>query len=148
MPNSQIFPASTYPLVGDVKSTPGSPLVQVTGIQSTPVDPATPQPQQLLVMGSDGQWHPEDPQVSGTDAVGTTPTKPPVQTGGIDDGNLVRELRTDTYGSIQLSMIDRQLLIDILNTNKAILRAIVNLDNTNQDQDYVADQFDNVDPMQ
>ncbi len=149
MANQQIFPQSTYPITGDVQSTPGSPLVQVTGIQSTPVLNQAPQNGQILIFDQPTQQYiPGDPIVSGPNNVGTSASRPPVQIGGLDDGGLVRELFTDTNGGIQLSMIDRKLVTDLLNTSKAILRAIVNLDSTNQDTDYVADQFDGVDPMQ
>ena len=141
MANQQIFPSNTYPITGDAQSAPGSPLVTVTGIQHTPVDSATPQPQQLLVMGSDGVWHPEDPVVSGPDTVGSPPSKPPVQVGGIDDGNLVRELRTDTGGAVELSMTDRNLLENILLELRAMKQAIVSLDNTAVDSDYNPDNF-------
>jgi hypothetical protein len=140
MSNQQIFPASSYPVTGDVQSTPGSPSVVVQGIQQTPVDPTPPQPQQILIMGSDGQWHPEDPIVSGPDAVGNTPSRPPVQVGGIDDGNLVRELRTDTYGGLR-SIYSEDLLLQILLELRGIKAAILNLDNTVNDLDYQADNF-------
>ena len=141
MANKQTLPNAITPVNGDVESAVGSPTVTVTGIQNQPVDPVQPHPQQLLVYGSDGEWHPEDPVVSGTDAVGTTPTKPPVQVGGIDDGNLVREIRTDTGGAISLSMIDRALLENILLEIRAMKQAIVALDNTALDSDYSPDNF-------
>ncbi len=41
MSNRQVYPAANSPLQGDVISTPGSNLVKVVGIQSTPVDQIT-----------------------------------------------------------------------------------------------------------
>jgi hypothetical protein len=139
--NAQTYPNSIFPIKGDVDSEIGDNKVTVTGIQHQPVDPAQPQAQQLLVYGSDGKWHPEDPVVSGTDAVGTTPTKPPVQVGGVDDGNLVRELRTDSQGAVELSMTDRTLFENILLELRAIKAAIVSLDSTAVDSDYSPDNF-------
>ena len=48
MANTQIFPQSVHPIVGDVKSTPGVPNITVTGIQTIPVIAGTPQDQQVL----------------------------------------------------------------------------------------------------
>ena len=121
MANQQIFPASPYPLTGDIQSTPGNPATTVTGIQGVPVDPATPQPQQLLVMGSDGEWHPEDPVVSGPDDTGSASTKPPVQVGGIDDGNLVREFRLDSSGTLVSTNLEKLLMLLISEVRKTNL---------------------------
>jgi hypothetical protein len=49
MPNQQLFPQSTYPLTGDIQSTPGAPKVTVTGIQTIPVSGTTPTDQQVLI---------------------------------------------------------------------------------------------------
>ena len=141
MSNAQTYPNSIFPIRGDVDSEIGNSTVTVTGIQNQPVDPVQPHPQQLLVYGSDGEWHPEDPVVSGTDAVGTAPTKPPVQVAGIDDGNLVREIRTDTGGAIELSAYDRNLLEQIVLQLRALTAAVVSLDNTAVDGDYQPDNF-------
>ena len=140
MSNAQTYPNAIFPVKGDVDSEIGDNKVTVTGIQHQPVDPAQPQPQQLLVYGSDGQWHPEDPVVSGTDAVGTAPTKSPVQVAGIDDSTLVREIRTDSYGAIQLSSTDRDLLQNIVLELRAIKAAILS-DKTVLDRDFQADNF-------
>lgn len=121
MPNSQIYPASPYPGTGDISTTTGSPLTIVTGIQSVPVDPTTPQPQQLLVMGSDGQWHAEDPVVSGPDSPGSVSSKPPVQVAGIDDGNLVRELRLDSSGTVVSTNLEKLLMLLISEVRKTNL---------------------------
>ena len=59
MPNQQIFPQSTYPIVGDVTSTPGNPNVVVTGIQSVPFSPTPPSDGDIVVYDSGaGQWGP------------------------------------------------------------------------------------------
>jgi len=59
MPNQQIFPQSTYPIVGDVTSTPGNPNVVVTGIQSVPFSPTPPSDGNIVVYDSGaGQWGP------------------------------------------------------------------------------------------
>jgi len=141
MANRENYPSSLFPLNGDLDAQAGATEVTVTGLQTFPVDPATPEPQQLLVFGSDGVWHPEDPVVSGTDAVGSTPSKPPVQVGGVDEGDLVRELRLDTTGGVQLAANTRDLLLNILLELRAIKAAILNLDSTANDQDYNADEF-------
>jgi hypothetical protein len=147
--NRQTLPQAITPIAGDVASAVGSPTVTVTGIQQTPVLNQQPQPGQILIFdGPTGFYIPGDPIVSGPDAVGNSPSRPPVQVAGIDDSNFVREVRTDTYGGLQLSIELRETLRQILNQLKALTRAVVNLDNTNQDSDYVSDKFDNVDPMQ
>lgn len=58
MPNSQLFPQSIYPIVGDISSTAGSPNVTVVGIQTIPVVAGTPQDLQVLQYSvSLGAWH-------------------------------------------------------------------------------------------
>ena len=47
--NSQVFPQSTYPLTGDLASSPGNPNITVDGIQTIPVSPTLPLDQQTLV---------------------------------------------------------------------------------------------------
>jgi hypothetical protein len=49
MANQQLFPQTTYPLTGDIQSTPGAAKITVTGIQTIPVSPTTPTDQQVLV---------------------------------------------------------------------------------------------------
>jgi hypothetical protein len=49
MPNQQLWPQTTYPLVGDLQSTPGQQNVTVVGIQTVPVVPTTPLDQQSLI---------------------------------------------------------------------------------------------------
>ena len=124
MSNRQTFPNALYPIAGDVESQTGSPDVTVTGIQNTPFAADAPQPGQIPVMNTDGSWHPEDPVVSGTDASGTPSSKNPVQIAGIDDGNLVRELRTDTYGSVRAQAIEELLLWNLAAT-RALLAAFI-----------------------
>ena len=57
MPNSQIFPSSTYPITGDVQSAPGSPSVAVVAIQRFPVSATTPLSGQVLADIA-GVWTP------------------------------------------------------------------------------------------
>lgn len=142
MANNQIFPASPYPGAGDIATSPGSPLTTVTGLQHIPVDPATPQPQQLLVMGSDGVWHPEDPVVSGTDAVGTAPSRPPVQVGGTDNV-VVRELLLDPQGAVvvsSLSGLGEQIQI-LIQEIRALKTATIGLDSTLNPADFEAPSY-------
>jgi hypothetical protein len=142
MSNQQIFPQSTYPISGDVQSTPGSPAVVVQGIQTAPVINQYPLNGQILIFdGPTNRYIPGDPIVSGTDPVGTPPSRPPVQIGGVDDGNLVREFRTDTNGAVELSMTDRTLLENILLEIRAMKQAIIDQDNTARDSDYAPDNF-------
>jgi hypothetical protein len=142
MPNQQLFPSSTYPITGDVQSAPGSPLVTVQGFQQTPVVPTKPTDGQVYVyVASINAWVPADPVVSGPNAPGTPPTANPVQVGGIDDGNLVREFRTDSWGGIELSGYDRNLLEQMVLQLRALTAAVVNLDNTAVDSDYQPDNF-------
>lgn len=141
MPNQQLYPQSSYPLTGDIQSEPGSPIVTTTGIQNTPFSPTKPTEGQVPVFDIDtNQWVPADPIVSGPDEVGTEPTVNPVQVSGIDEGNLVRELRTDTYGGLR-SIRMEELLLGILLELRAVKAAILNLDSTAKDMDYMADQF-------
>lgn len=63
MANSQIFPQSTYPLTGDVQSTPGSPTVTVVGIQTVPFSATPPLPGQIPV-AIGGQWVPSNPSIT------------------------------------------------------------------------------------
>lgn len=142
MANRQNLPQSVYPLTGDIKSTTGDPKVTVTGIQKTPFASDQPLPGQIPVMNTDGSWHPEDPVVSGTDAPGTTPTKNPVQVAGIDEGNLVRELRTDTYGSLRALRVEELLAILILEVRA--LKAATISDKPVFDEDFVADNFSDI----
>jgi len=142
MSNQQIFPQSTYPGAGDIKTTPGSPLTTVQGIQTAPVINQYPHNGQVLIFdGPTNQYIPGDPIVSGANPPGTPGTQNPVQVGGIDDGNLVRELRTDTQGAVELSMTARTLFENILLELRAIKTAIVSLDNTAVDSDYQPDNF-------
>jgi len=81
--------------------------VTVAGIQKTPVSPQPPNNGQILIFDEPtDQYVPGDPIVSGPDPVGTSPTVNPVQVAGIDEGNLVRELRTDTYGGLRVPVLE------------------------------------------
>ena len=145
MPNNQIFPNSTLPLTGDVQSTPGDPTVRVQGFQKTPVSSTPPQDGQVYVYVADiNQWVAADPIVSGPNAPGTPPTVYPVQVGGQDDGNIVQELRTDTYGGIRSVRIET-LLENLLLEVRALKAAVINLDNTTLDLDYQADDYTDTD---
>lgn len=141
MANRQTIPNSIFPVVGDVESTTGDPTLTVVGIQKTPFSSTPPVNGQVPVFDDTlDAWIPADPVVSGPDAPGSPSSANPVQVAGIDEGNTVRELRTDTYGSLRSLRIE-QLLDGILNTNKAMLAAILALDNTLNDQDYQPDSF-------
>lgn len=143
MSNQQVYPSSTYPISGDAQSTPGSSTVTVVGIQQVPVDPTPPQPQQILVAGSDGVWHPEDPIVSGPDPTGAPPSSAnPVQVAGWDAVD-VREILTDPQGAVVASTqagLGEQLQ-SILQELRAIKSAIINLDNTAVSSDYDSQQY-------
>lgn len=84
----------------------------------------------------------EDPVVSGTDAVGTAPTENPVQVAGIDDGDLVRELRTDTYGSLRSLNIEEKL--DTVIRLLRVLVAATLQDKQADDSEFVADNFSDI----
>ena len=57
MPNSQIYPSSSYPGYGDLLTTPGSPSTVVTGLQTYPVAPFAPQSGEILYF-TQGEWQP------------------------------------------------------------------------------------------
>lgn len=139
MANRQNIPQSIYPIVGDVESTTGDANITVVGIQKTPFAADPPQTGQVPVMGSDGVWHPEDPVVSGPDEPGTDSSKPPVQVGGIDDGNLVRELRIDTYGGLRIPRSE-EFQEQTLLVLKALLAAYVEV-NGLPESDYALENF-------
>jgi hypothetical protein len=128
--NQQLLPQTTYPIAGDVQSTPGNPLVKVTGMQATPISAQPPQDGQIYIYDANtNSLIPGDPIVSGPDATNTNPTRNPVQVSGIDDSNLVRELRTDSYGSLRSQRIE-ELLEQILEMQKKTVLAIAALDDT------------------
>lgn len=140
MSNQQTFPQSIYPIDGDVESQVGNPNVMVTGIQGTPVAALIPTDGEILIYNqATNQYIPGDPIVSGPDPAGSTPSVNPVQVAGIDDGNLVRELRTDSYGAIRSLRIE-QLLYAILLELRA-LKALTMQDKSVNDRDYDSDQF-------
>lgn len=141
--NQQTFPQSTYPIAGDVESQTGDPAITVVGIQKTAVVPQAPQNGQILIydqtVGPGGSYVPGDPIVSGPDPVGTNPTVNPVQVAGIDEVDLVRELRTDTYGAIRSLRIE-QLLYAVLLELRA-LKFLTMQDMPVRDGDYDPDHF-------
>jgi len=145
--NRQVYPPTISPLQGDILSTPNSPNVTVTGIQTTQVNATLPTTGQLLVAHGDGTAMWEDPAVSGVNAVETTPTKPPVQVGGQDECNLVRELRLDTYGSLRAVRME-ELLTLLLAEMRAMKLAIISLDSTAVPDDFDATQFTENDPAE
>ena len=63
MSNQQLYPSNTYPISGDVQSTPGSPTVTVVGIQTVPFSATPPLPGQIPV-AIGGQWVPSNPSVT------------------------------------------------------------------------------------
>ena len=148
MANRETFPANQSPLTGDISGPAGATSVTVTGLQQVPFQAGPYQDGQIAIYNAAAnQWLVGDPVVSGPNAVGTAPSRPPVQIAGVDPTGLVQEIQTDTAGGIQESAEMRDLLRDILNQLKALTRAVVNLDSQANDADYVADQFDNADPM-
>jgi len=54
--NQQLYPQTTYPLIGDISSTPSSPNVTVVGIQTIPVVPGAADKQVLEYIGSTNSW--------------------------------------------------------------------------------------------
>lgn len=146
MANRQLLPNSISPINGDVTSSVGNPDVTVTGIQGTPVLNQAPQEGQILIFDTNAPggsaYVPGDPIVSGTDAPGTSPTKNPVQVAGIDDGNLVRELRTDTYGSIRSINVEDKL-DQIIYLLRALVAATIS-DKAVDDSEYTADNFTDI----
>jgi hypothetical protein len=143
MANIQTYPQQIYPISGDVQSHVGNPKVTVTGIQSTPVLAQLPLNGQLLIYDSaTNNYIPGDPIVSGPNQPGTAPTVNPVQVAGIDDGNLVREVRTDSYGSLRSLSIEEKLdqLIYLL---RALLAATIT-DKQVDDADFTADNFTDI----
>ena len=141
MSNRETFPSSQSPLTGDINGPAGAQSVTVTGWQTFPVSPTPPETQQIMVFGSDGVWHPEDPIVSGPDPVGTpssnTEGTNPVQVGGTTTGNIVQELNLDTAGGVT-SIPIQELLQKIWVELRGIKKAVMNLDNTVLDADYTA----------
>lgn len=140
MANQQLFPQSSFPITGDAQSTTGSPDVAVVGIQGTPVLNQPPQNGQVLIYDAPiNAYVPGDPIVSGPDPVGTSPTVNPVQVAGIDDGNLVREVRLDTYGSVRSLNIEEKL-DTVIYLLRAILAATI-ADKQLDDSEFTEDNF-------
>lgn len=141
MANAQTFPQSLYPLNGDVVSTTGNPEVTVTGIQTTAVSAQPPKNGQLLIYDQvQKEYIPGDPIVSGPDAPGSAPSVNPVQVAGVDSGGLVRELQTDTSGSLYLAGVE-QRLDSVIQELRAMKIAIIALDNTLNPSDFEAASY-------
>jgi hypothetical protein len=144
MPNQQLYPQSTYPLTGDIQSTPGSPNVAVTGFQKTPVAPNKPNDGQVYVyVASINQWVPADPVVSGPNAPGTPSTANPVQVGGTDHV-VVRELLLDSEGAVVVSPrsgIGEQLQL-LIQEVRALKYAVISTDTTLDDRDFDAQSYE------
>lgn len=141
MANREIT-STIYPLTGDVVSEAGQQTVTVEGIQTIPVDPATPDAGQILVMNTDGTWHPEDPVVSGTDPVGSPPTENPVQVAGVDNNGLVQELKTDPNGQLQVGSPSLlEALVYLTQEIRALKSVIIALDNTLFPRDFDAPSY-------
>jgi hypothetical protein len=141
--NNQTVPQSVYPATGDVASTVGDSNLTVDGIQGVPVLDQAPSDGQILIYDTGAPngpaYVPGDPVVSGTDAPGNQSTANPVQVAGIDDGNLVRELRTDTYGSLRALNLE-ELLMEVILELRAIKAAVVS-DKFVNDLELMADNF-------
>lgn len=141
--NRQNLPQAISPINGDVESSIGSPDVVVTGIQQTPVSSTPPQDGQVYVYVAElGMWVAADPIVSGPNAPGTTPTANPVQVAGIDDSNLVREIRTDSYGSLR-ALNQEEKLDQIIYLLRALLAATV-ADKQVDDSEFATDNFTDI----
>lgn len=71
MPNSQIYPSSSYPGTGDIQTTPGSPSTRVVGIQTSPFSPNPPLESQVPVFTA-GEWLPTSVTLSDNDSISVT----------------------------------------------------------------------------
>jgi hypothetical protein len=76
MANQQLFPATSYPGAGDVKTTPGSPNTTVVGIQTVPFSSTLPLNGQVPVYEvATNQWTPSTTTLSDNTSIevnGTT----------------------------------------------------------------------------
>jgi hypothetical protein len=142
MSNQQTFPQSVYPIDGDVASKPGDSNVTVTGIQKTPVAAQIPTDGEILIYNqAANEYIPGDPIVSGPDPTGGPPSSAnPVQVAGIDEGNFVRELRTDTYGSLRMLNVEDKLDV-LIGEIRAMKTAILALDNTTNPADFEGSSY-------
>jgi hypothetical protein len=143
MANQQLFAQSTYPLTGDIQSTPGTPQVTTVGFQGTPVVPNKPKDGQVYVyVASINAWVPADPIVSGPNAIGTPPTANPVQVGGLN-GNVVQELALDSSGKVVISELggEADIMSQILLELRAIKAVLIAHDNTLLPQDFDSTSF-------
>jgi hypothetical protein len=75
-----------------------------TSIAGTPVLAQAPSNGEILIFdGPSGKYVPGDPIVSGPDAPGTPPTRPPVQA-GVFDGTNVQRLKGDAQGNANVNV--------------------------------------------
>jgi hypothetical protein len=75
-----------------------------TSINGVPVLAQAPVNGEILIFdGPSGKYVPGDPIVSGPDAPGTPPTRPPVQA-GVFDGTNVQRLKGDTQGNANVNV--------------------------------------------
>src|SRR6266404_2252557 len=82
----------------------GSGSGDATSIRGTPVLAQAPVNGEILIFdGPSGKYVPGDPIVSGPDAPGTPPTRPPVQV-GVFDGTNVQRLKGDGAGNAGVSV--------------------------------------------
>lgn len=88
----------------------GSPPLNNTNavqLQDFDIDPTPPSDGEILIYdGATQKYVPGDPIVSGPDAVGTAPSRNPVQIGVLDSGGLVREVTQNADGGIPVHVIN------------------------------------------
>jgi hypothetical protein len=75
-----------------------------SSIGGTPIAPTPPVDGEVLVYdGTAGQWIPADPVVSGPDAPGVAPTRPPVQIGLVDSAGHVQRVSGTPSGAVSVA---------------------------------------------
>lgn len=83
----------------------GTGVVNANQLRGVPLFNQAPLPGQILIFDeATGNYVPGDPIVSGPDAPGTSPTRPPVQIGGFDGTN-VQRIKTDTSGNLNVNIL-------------------------------------------
>ena len=141
--NQQTFPQSTYPIAGDVESQTGDPAITVVGIQKTAVVPQAPQNGQILIYDQT-----VGPAAVTFRAIRSSPVPIPwartqrlipSRLPGSTKMELVRELRTDTYGAIRSLRIEQLLYAVLLKV--ACLKFLTMQDMPVRDGDYDPDHF-------
>jgi hypothetical protein len=76
-----------------------------SSIGGTPVAPTPPVDGEVLIYdGASGKWIPADPVVSGPDAPGVAPTRPPVQIGLVDNTGVVQRARGTPSGALNVEV--------------------------------------------